>query len=97
MLACAVFAACCGLIFFPSLLNRTLGGGARFRRPSRDRTLSKPCQPTLLAEEKEAVPDDLAVNGTGNAVLELEIHLWNRIFGENGGIRDIACNTSHVN
>jgi len=37
--ACVVFAAACwGLIFFPSLLKRTLGGGARLRRPSRDRT-----------------------------------------------------------
>jgi hypothetical protein len=37
--AWATFAACCGLTFFPSLLYRTLGGGARFRLPSRDRTL----------------------------------------------------------
>ena len=37
--ACATLAACCGLTFFPSLLYRTLGGGARFRLPSRDRTL----------------------------------------------------------
>ena len=35
----AFCAACCGLIFFPSLLNRTRGGGARLRRPSRERTL----------------------------------------------------------
>jgi len=31
--------ACCGLTFLPSLLYRTLGGGARLRRPSRERTL----------------------------------------------------------
>jgi len=36
--ACATFAACCGFTFFPSLLYRTRGGGARFRRPSRERT-----------------------------------------------------------
>jgi hypothetical protein len=30
-----------GLIFFPSLLYLTLGGGARLRRPSRERTLLK--------------------------------------------------------
>ena len=35
----AARAACCGLIFFPSLLYRTRGGGALFLRPSRDRTL----------------------------------------------------------
>jgi len=32
-------AACSGLTFLPSLLYRTLGGGARLRRPSRERTL----------------------------------------------------------
>lgn len=31
--------ACTGLTFLPSLLYRTLGGGARLRRPSRERTL----------------------------------------------------------
>ena len=34
------FAALSGLTFLPSLLYRTLGGGARLRRPSRERTLS---------------------------------------------------------
>lgn len=37
------------------------------------------------------VPDDLAVNGTRDAVLQLEVHLGNRVFGEDGGIRDITC------
>jgi hypothetical protein len=37
--AAAVFACCCGVIFLPSLLKRTRGGGARLRRPSRERTL----------------------------------------------------------
>lgn len=32
-------AVCCGLIFLPSLLYLTRGGGARLRRPSRERTL----------------------------------------------------------
>jgi hypothetical protein len=36
--AVAAFAACCGFTFLPSLLYLILGGGARFRRPSRDRT-----------------------------------------------------------
>ena len=48
--ACAVLAACCGLIFLPSLLKRTLGGGARFRRPSRERTLHDHRQQCLLQE-----------------------------------------------
>ena len=38
--ACAVLAACVGLTFFPSLLYLIRGGGARFRRPSRERTLA---------------------------------------------------------
>jgi hypothetical protein len=33
-------AAWLGLIFFPSLLYLTRGGGARLRRPSRERTLA---------------------------------------------------------
>lgn len=37
--AWAVLAAWVGFIFFPSLLYRILGGGARLRRPSRERTL----------------------------------------------------------
>lgn len=37
--ACGAFDACCGFTFFPSLLYRTRGGGARLRRPSRERTL----------------------------------------------------------
>ena len=37
--ACATLAACVGFTFFPSLLYLIRGGGARLRRPSRDRTL----------------------------------------------------------
>jgi hypothetical protein len=32
------------------------------------------------------VPNNLAVNGAGNAVLELQVHLGHGIFGEDGGI-----------
>lgn len=35
-----VLAPWVGVIFLPSLLYRTRGGGARLRRPSRERTLS---------------------------------------------------------
>lgn len=38
--AWAVLAACVGFTFFPSLLYLIRGGGARFRRPSRERTLT---------------------------------------------------------
>ncbi len=35
-------------------------------------------------------PNDLAVNGTRHAVLQLEVHLGDCVFLEYGGIRDIA-------
>jgi len=34
--------------------------------------------------------NDFAVDGAGNAVLELQVHLWNGVFGEDRGIGDIA-------
>jgi hypothetical protein len=34
--------------------------------------------------------DNLAVDGAGNAVLELQVHLGNGVVGEDGGIRDIT-------
>jgi len=34
--------------------------------------------------------NDLSVNGTGNTVLELQVHLWDAILGEDGGIGDIT-------
>lgn len=36
-------------------------------------------------------PDDLAVDGAGNAVLELQVHLWDGVLWEDGSIRDITC------
>lgn len=36
------------------------------------------------------VPDNLAVNGAGNAVLELQVHLGDGVVGEDGSIRDIT-------
>lgn len=32
------------------------------------------------------VPDDLAVDGAGDTVLQLEVHLGNSVFWEYGGI-----------
>lgn len=37
------------------------------------------------------VPDNLAVNGARDAVLQLEVHLGNRVLSEHRGIRDITC------
>jgi hypothetical protein len=37
------------------------------------------------------VPNDLSVDGAGHAVLELEVHLWDGVFGEDGGIGNITC------
>jgi len=34
--------------------------------------------------------NNLSVNGTADAVLQLKIHLWDGIFGEDRGIRDIT-------
>lgn len=36
------------------------------------------------------VPDDLSVDGAGDAVLELQVHLWDCVLGEDGGIGDIT-------
>lgn len=37
------------------------------------------------------VPDNLAVDGAGHAVLELQVHLGDGVFGEDRGIGDITC------
>jgi len=37
------------------------------------------------------IPDNLAVNGAGDAVLELQVHLWYSVLAENTGIGDITC------
>lgn len=39
----------------------------------------------------EDEPDDLAVNGAGDAVLQFEIHLGHGVFGENRGVGDVTC------
>jgi hypothetical protein len=43
------------------------------------------------AERFGDIPDDLAVNGARDAVLELEVHLGHRVLGEDGGVRDVTC------
>jgi len=39
------------------------------------------------------VPNDLAVNGAGHAVLELQVHLRDGVLWEDRGIGDITCPT----
>lgn len=38
-----------------------------------------------------ALPDNLAVDGAADTVLQLQVHLGNGVFGEDGGVRDITC------
>ena len=38
----------------------------------------------------ECVPNNLAVDSAGDAVLQLEVHLGDGIVGEDGGVRDIT-------
>jgi hypothetical protein len=96
-------AAWLGLTFFPSLLYRTLGGGALLRRPSRERTLQENCQPCCSMDRKDVrprffsvrdVPDNLAMDGAGDTVLQLEVHLGNGVFWEYRCVRDITWNPS---
>lgn len=127
-----VLAPWVGVIFLPSLLYRTRGGGARLRRPSRDRTLlvflsvymflgrrgdgdgvrlpprffsaARVWQVHNLPREqpwyharhscppsRTNVPNDLAVNGTRDAVLQLEVHLGDGVLGKDRGVRDVTC------
>jgi len=44
-----------------------------------------------MNEVDELIPNDLAVNSTRNAVLQLQVHLGNGVIGENGSVRDITC------
>lgn len=42
------------------------------------------------------VPDNLAVNGARDAVLQLEVHLGNRVLSEHRSVRDITCKVPMV-
>lgn len=37
------------------------------------------------------VPNNLAVDSAGDAVLQLQVHLGDGVVGEDGGVRDITC------
>jgi hypothetical protein len=39
----------------------------------------------------EDIPNDLAVDSARNAVLELEVHLGDRVLSEDRGVRDVTC------
>lgn len=41
---------------------------------------------------KDNVPDDLAVDSTRDAVLQLQVHLGDSVLGEDGSIGDITWN-----
>jgi hypothetical protein len=85
-------AAWLGLIFLPSLLNRTRGGGARLRRPATERTLRNISTASQLVLWRGLhIPHDLSVDGARDAVLELQVHLGDGVLGEDGGIGDITC------
>lgn len=59
-------------------------------------TCSRPytmhCQSRAQSGESRAsnIPHDLSVNGARDTVLELQVHLGNGVFGEDGGLRDIT-------
>ena len=36
------------------------------------------------------LPDDFAVDGAGDAVLELEVHFWDSVFREDGGVGNVT-------
>lgn len=40
---------------------------------------------------EEVVPDNLSVDGAGDAVLKLQVHLWDGVLCEDGGIGNITC------
>ena len=68
---------CCGFTFLPSLLYRILGGGARFRRPSLERTLVYhmldrdfvSLELPKGSEYRSYIPNDLSVDGARDTVL----------------------------
>lgn len=46
---------------------------------------------TVAATFSRSDTHDLAVDGAGHAVLELQVHLGDGVVGEDGGVRDITC------
>ena len=50
----------------------------------------------VVAAVRTNVPDNLAMDGARDAVLQLEVHLGNRVLGEHRGVRDITCRNPTV-
>ena len=75
------------------------GGGARLRRPSRERTLWIVSFLILsffhhtelwVLGATESVPNNLAVDSAGHTVLQLQVHLGDGVVGEDGSLGDIT-------
>jgi hypothetical protein len=60
------------------------------RRPSRERTLFSISTACRERGWQGCVPNDLSVDGAGDAVLELQVHLWDGVFWVDGGLGDIT-------
>jgi hypothetical protein len=43
------------------------------------------------SSQVQSVPNNLAMNGARDTVLQLEVHLRNSVFWEYGSVRDITC------
>jgi len=61
------------------------------RIPLADIPLERGRVASLIAEKGFDIPDNLSVDGAGDAVLELQVHLWDGVLGEDGSVRDITC------
>jgi len=72
-------------------VTRTNTRSRQKKVPLADIPLGRGRVASLIADESFDIPDNLSVDGAGNAVLELQVHLGNGVLGEDGGIRDITC------
>lgn len=63
---------------------------AQSRRGQRQRLLNTTDQARLSLPETN-VPNNLAMDGTRHAVLQLKVHLGDSVVGKDRGVRDITC------
>lgn len=68
--------------------GRTDGGEVRPRIFSAARAANK--ADVVVPAMRTNVPDNLAVNRARDAVLQLEVHLGNRVLGKHRGVRNIT-------
>jgi len=64
------------------------GSGHCERIVSPDVLLKKGC--STKVHLSACIPDDLAMDGAGDTVLQLQVHLGNGVFWEYGSVRDIS-------